>query len=215
MIQPDEAREIAQRWAHGFHPEASVQLEPFELGYVAHRTAPEYEGRADEVFDAQVSIVIDGETRETTPFAALPTAAIVRLYTAKRGAEKRFSAPLRGLLGLAGWRPARDIGLAVDGWWSRSAPAGRALPAAVRAVVAEFGGLSLQPVGLSFVPRPGSGPVELRNTGAGDAIVIGELRKESVAIDEDGGVWLSGEGLPREISDSFDDALPRLLGLTG
>ncbi|MGW0434457.1 SUKH-3 domain-containing protein [Micromonospora sp. NPDC003197] len=214
MIQLDEAHEIAQRWAHDFHPDATVRLEPFELGYVAYRTTPEYAGRASRITDAEVSIVIDGDTGEIAPFAALPVASIVHLYTAQRVAEQRFPAALKGLLSLSGWRPARDIGTAVDGWWSRNAPAGKKLPMSVREVVAEFGGLQLLPVGLSFVPQPTPRPVELLTTGAGNAVVIGELRKGSVAIDEDGGVWLSGEGVPHKVADSFDAALPHLLGVT-
>ncbi|MFG1889036.1 SUKH-3 domain-containing protein [Micromonospora sp. NPDC049051] len=210
MIQPAEAHEIARRWARGFHPDAGVRLEPFELGYVAYRTAPEH---AEQILDAQVTIVIDDDTREITPFAALPVAAVVRLYRAKRAAEKRFSAPLRGLLSLSGWRPARDIGLAMDEWWSRGAPASRAMPAAVRTVVAEFGGLHLLPAGLSFVPRHGAGEVEMLHAGGVDAVVIGARRRESVAIDEDGRVWLGDGGAPRTVADSFDTALPQLLGL--
>ncbi len=215
MIPLDDAYEIARRWARDLHPDASVRLEPFELGYVAHRSAPEFAGRTGEIIDAEVSIVIDGDTREVTPFAALPTAAVVHLYSAKIAAEKRYPAPLRGLLGLSGWRPARHIGAAVDGWWSRNAPPGKALPAAVRTVVAEFGGLELLPAGLSFMPRPGPCPVRLLDTGAGDAVVVGEAGGQLVAVADDGGVWVREDDVTRKVADGFDAALPQLLGLAG
>jgi hypothetical protein len=214
MMPPDEARTIALDWAHTFHPDATVDLEPFELGYVVSRSLPEFADSAEPVYDVRVTMVIDGATGEVTPCPALPTSAIARLFQARHHARERFSAPLHGLLTIAGWRPARDLGLIVDGWWSRNGPAGGQLPAAVRAVVAEFGGITLRPLGLSLAPYPTGEAVRILATSAGPAVVVGSLRESAVAVDNHGAVYLSdNDGPPQRIAGNFDAALAHLTGL--
>jgi hypothetical protein len=215
MIDLAAAHTIAQDWARAFHPDATVVLEPFELGYVARRTAPELADVVGPVFDAEVTVVVDGQTGALSRWPTVPVQAVAQMYRDRANAQARFSPELLGLLGLAGWRPGRDVGVVVDGWWWRCAPPDTVLPPPVRAVVAEFGGISLRPADLSMLPYPYDQPVEFIPAGDSSTVVVGYRGETALSVDDQGAVYLSTVDGPRRVADTFDAALIQLLGLAG
>ncbi|GAB2948799.1 hypothetical protein GCM10027280_41800 [Micromonospora polyrhachis] len=213
MITPEQAEAIADKWAHALHPDSTVQLERFDLGFVARRTLPELAGVTGIVMDAPATMIIDGTTGVTTPCPNVDTASLVRLYTAQAAARDRFSAPLLGLLRMAGWQPGREMGGIADAWWARCAPAGAPFPASVRAVVSEFGGINLRPARLWLAPTPVDVPVTFVPVDGGVAAGVGAIGDRIIAVDEHGGIHLSQDGTVERVGDTFDAGLARMLNL--
>jgi hypothetical protein len=215
VITHEQAEQIAHDWARQLAPDATVRLEAFPLGYVVRRTLPEVARQPERLLDLPAVMILDGQTGEITPCPALRTSRLVELYTARHVARSRFPAELLGLLRLAGWKPGRNVGAVVDAWWSRCAAPGWPLPAAVRNVLAEFGGLSLRPARLHFAPHATDALVDVAPTSNGSAVCIGELGEQTIAVDERGETYLVRDGVVLSYGDTFDAALTRMVGLSG
>ncbi|NUT36922.1 MAG: hypothetical protein HOV79_28025 [Hamadaea sp.] len=216
-VTEERAGQIAQDWARGVHPESRAWLHPFELGWVAGRDTPEHPIEDGLVLDAHVRAVIDGETGELTVWPALSPDEVADVYRAVRRAADRFSPQLLALLRLAGWRPGRDVGPAVDAWWARCAPAGTALPPPIRSVLAEFAGLRISALGLAFEPVSAAGrePVTVLALDGRFAVVIARAGGSELIVDDVGGVHRRRGGEVEALAGRFDEALPRILGLPG
>lgn len=207
-VDADEALRIARAWATRFHPDATVTLTPFDRGYVVARTAPEIDPARGPVFDVPVRIVVDGRTGAIADFPALPAPVVAQLYRQRCAAEERFSPQLRALLALAGWRPGRDVGPFVDRWWETSAPEDAVLTEAMRAGLAEFGGLTLTMARLTLLPQRGDEPVDVHEAG----VRIGTVGPSPLLLDADGGVHRDDGRTPQRLADDLGEALRVLLG---
>ncbi|MEV6966313.1 SUKH-3 domain-containing protein [Hamadaea sp. NPDC051192] len=215
-ITEAQARDIAQNWARGYHPESQIWLHPFELGYVVGRDTPEYGPEDGIILDAHVRAIIDGDTGAVTVWSALPPEAVADAYRAVRRAADRFSPQTLALLRLAGWRPGRDAASAVDRWWSRCAPPGTPLPNPIRTVLREFAALRMAAIGLAFEPTSPSAtePVDMFDHNGRPALVVARMGKAELIVDAAGGVFRRDGDAVQPLGDDFDQALARVLGRT-
>ncbi|NUT20411.1 MAG: hypothetical protein HOV77_14590 [Hamadaea sp.] len=213
-ITEAQARDIAEEWARGHHPESQVWLHPFDLGYVVGRDTPEYGPEDGIVLDAHVRAIVDGDTGALTVWSTLPPEAVADAYRAVRRAAERFSPQTLALLRLAGWRPGRDAASAVDRWWTRCTPPGTPLPDPIRTVLREFAALRMTAIGLVFEPESPSAeePVRLLDVDGRTALVVARAGKADLIVAENGAVYRRDGDTIQPLGGDFDRALARVLG---
>ena len=160
MVTREEAVSRVRAWwaEHGrVVDDAGVGVYEFDLGFVvwAAGAAPDA-GQAPPALDAGTRVVVDGTTGELSTWPSRPPQFVADMYRTSRRARERFPADVYDDLTAAGWRPGRDVTVAVDGWLQRTG-IDRELPlfAAARAVLTEFGGLTVAQRGPTG--KPGGG----------------------------------------------------------
>lgn len=144
MITRDEALERARAWmSEGRVVVPEIGLYEFDLGWVAWREVPApTDPSCPPASTGGPQIVVDSERGEITTWQPLPAPLIAEQYAESRAAQDRFPPEVARVLLDAGWFPGRDIGAEIDAW-AAARLGGPAIFPAARAVLAEFGGLTI------------------------------------------------------------------------
>ncbi|GAA1741462.1 SUKH-3 domain-containing protein [Luedemannella helvata] len=136
--------------------DANIGVHEFDLGFVVWEVSPPPGTGAGPTIEGGTRVVVDRSTGDLSTWPSRPPRFVADMYRTFHEARERFPADVYDDLAAAGWRPGRDVSVAVDGWLQRTG-IDRELPLfdAARRVLTEFGGLTVAQRGPTG--KPGGG----------------------------------------------------------